>query len=160
GDPFYNYHALTGLAGELRPTHVVFALNGTDLSDYTMRGGFSRFRDGEVRYRPAPWFHLLFRFSHVVRYFVIERAGLDYNFQPMARYDELRAEAADSIAVCLQRAAAFCEVRNIRFLAVTHAMPSILCAMDSLTTMEVDEFRRALDGLPVVHLSPCLASRI
>jgi len=160
GDPFFNFAMLQDILGELKPSHVIFAVNGTDLSDVSNRGGFSRFKSSGVQYPNGPWYQHLFRWSHVMRYIVIERMGMDYNFKKQDGWPALRTTAADSIANCLDSVAQLCGEQNTKFLAMTHPMPGVICGLDTLEYMEVDELRPFLVGINSVHLSLPVAERI
>ena len=54
-DPWYAYTQLRYQLLPLHPTHVIMAVNGTDITDIIFRGGMERFHaDGTTHYRKGP----------------------------------------------------------------------------------------------------------
>lgn len=51
---------------QYKPDYVIVTFNSTDLYEYTVRGGFERFKENDrVEYRKAPWFEPLYAKSYL-----------------------------------------------------------------------------------------------
>lgn len=77
-DPWFEYVLLRDtLIRNLSPTHVIVAVNPSDIADFAVRGGMERFRaDGTLDFSPLPFWEPIYRFCHVSRFF-FKRLGYD-----------------------------------------------------------------------------------
>ncbi len=152
-DPFFSYVALAERLMEYKPTHVIVSVNDSDFDDYTIRGGFSRFKpDGKVRYKEPPAFLPYYRYSHIVRVIVHEFLKYDYYLIRRVNVDEQTREAADSISACLLKTYELCEANGIRFLAVIYPTPHEICYEDHPGTLTKVISLADKKGYPAVHL--------
>lgn len=152
-DPFYEYWSLKNALINYSPTHVIFSINDSDFDDFLVRGGYSRFRpDGSVKYQDAPWFFTIYRFSHIVRMLVHEI--YDYNYFLIRRnnLEAQRAEVADSIAQCLRDVNALCLANNIKFMAVIHPVPHLVCFESEQSKSEVLALNSHKFDFPVIRM--------
>lgn len=128
-DVFFNYINLKERLLAYKPTHVLFAVNSSDVNDFNARGGLERFElAGEwVRYPRGPWFGGLFKYSHLVRYYFVGLRGYGYDLSPPGAQAGREQRAIAAIDDCLERAAALCAQNDLGFLAVTHPAGLELC---------------------------------
>ena len=118
-DPFYNYIELKETVVDLKPSHVTFLINDTDLEDYIYRGGMERFQpDSTVITQKGPSFLFWYRISHVARFVVHDL--MDYNVDLIleSEEDEVELEARDALLDCLQKVDDLCRENGIKFLAL------------------------------------------
>jgi len=67
-DIWYLYAHLKEELIDLKPDLIIVVLNGSDMSDFIIRGGMERFgKDGQVSFRKLPWWEPFYRISHLVR---------------------------------------------------------------------------------------------
>lgn len=127
-DPFYQWWSLQNKLIEHEPSHVIVSINDSDFDDIIIRGGYSRFQpNGSVKYRPAPWFLPIYRFSHIIRMIVHELFDYDYYLIRRHYADRQRAEVADSIARCLRDISQLCAENDVKFMGVIHPVPHLIC---------------------------------
>lgn len=122
-DIFTEYKLFTGKMLKYKPDYVVVTFNSTDLYEFTVRGGFERFKPGnKVEYRKPPWFEPLYAKSYLVRFWVHDVLRYDYRF---LRPSE--GEAMDRLSIQMNRAVVdsfnrLCSANNCKFGMVFHPM--------------------------------------
>lgn len=127
-DPHFAYASLKEQLLAFRPTHVLTTVNDSDFDEQMFRRGYSRFRpDGSVKYRPAPWFLPVYRFSHITRMLVHEFFEYDHYLIRRNNRDVQQTAAADSIAQCLRDINMLCMEHGVKFLTVIHPVPHMIC---------------------------------
>ena len=153
-DPFYNFKAFEKLA-ILRPSHVIFSINNSDIQDYLARGGFERFNDDEgiVRFREAPWFLPLHRKSHVARFVLHTIMDYDANFIRISKKGPLEDEALINIEKSLMLAKEICDHHGIKFMSLSHPFPNEVCNVSRDFKDNNDFFARHISHVPMAHLS-------
>lgn len=116
-DPLYSYMELKESVVPLKPSHVIFMVNHSDLDDVIYRGGWERYKDnGRTVYKKGPYFLLAYRFSHLVRFIVHNFMGYNVHLIKESEMDALTTEARDEILECLVRTDSLCRANDIRFL--------------------------------------------
>lgn len=94
-DVFTEYKLLTGKMLKYQPDLIIVTFNTTDLYEYTIRGGFERFKpNNKLEYRKPPWFEPLYAKSYLIR--VVVHDILNYDSRFLRPSD---AEMMDSLAV-------------------------------------------------------------
>lgn len=69
-DPVFEYLLLEKKLMAYNPDMVILSINGSDIHEITLRGGFERFKDDGTTGRPAPKWEPFYQYSHVVRFVV------------------------------------------------------------------------------------------
>lgn len=153
-DPFYAYVALKERLLPYRPTHVLISVNDSDFDDYIIRGGFSRFKEGNrVQYKDPPWFLPVYRYSHIARMIAHTFCHYDYYLIQRVHTEKVRREAADSISACLQNIYQLCRENHIRFLAVIYPVPHKVCyATDDHILSDVPALEKTTAAYPALFL--------
>jgi hypothetical protein len=137
-DPHYAWASIKKQLLAYKPTHIITTVNDSDFDDQIIRGGYSRFQpDGSVKYRPAPWFLPVYRFSHIVRMLVHEFLDYDYFLIRRNNRETQRAEVADSITQCLLDINKLCIQNEVKFMAVIHPVPHSICYESEVVKSEV-----------------------
>ena len=137
-DPHYAWASIKKQLLAYKPTHIITTVNDSDFDDQIIRGGYSRFQpDGSVKYRPAPWFLPVYRFSHIVRMLVHEFLDYDYFLIRRNNRETQRAEVADSITQCLHDINKLCIQNEVKFMTVIHPVPHSICYESEVVKSEV-----------------------
>lgn len=114
GDPFFSYTNLKFKLLKYRPDIILVTVNETDIMDYLIRGGFSRFQpDGTMCYRKPPWWEFAYARLYTVRYLV--HNVLDYNmlFYRKSEMQEKEDQAKAEIKLCVDSIATLCSAEKI-----------------------------------------------
>jgi len=125
-DIWYLFRHLKNELFKLKPDLIIVALNNSDITDYTIRGGNERFeKDGGVTFRKQPWWRFLYRVSHLARA-VIKACG--YNGLLMTEREESAYVASfikdtQSVSDDFQTLA---DSIGCSILFITHPVPSQL----------------------------------
>ncbi|MCW5906333.1 MAG: hypothetical protein KIS94_00600 [Chitinophagales bacterium] len=123
GDVFTEYMLLKGKMLKYRPDVVIVTFNSTDLYEFTVRGGFERFKpDNKVEYRTPPWFEPIYARSYLVRVVVHDILKYDSRF-----LRPTEAVAMDSLSIknniaVIDSFRALCSTINCQFGMVFHPM--------------------------------------
>lgn len=125
-DPVFGYLMYKNLAFHYHPDIVTMTINQSDIHDIRFRGGFERFgSDGQVHYRAAHWWELLYNWS------VIFRVFLHYHDPYLAstheRRDEVLAHRHYSLAIIEQAIDSFevaCRTNGAKAVLIFHPMVS------------------------------------
>ena len=164
-DPVYAAKILADNPMGISPKKAVFVVNYSDIADLVVRGGNERFTaGGTVKYKDAPWFMPVYRYSHLFRALVHMVFRYDYMFNsPQNREAHIR-EAMNGLATTLEEADALCRQRGIRMYVFVHPVPQEYYkrldgrldfrAMDAL----VDTLRA--NGVQAVNLRPDFEQRL
>ncbi len=123
-DPAYNFVALKTRLKFLAPQKVIFAVNYSDIYDVKSRGGMERFQpDGSVKYRDAPWFISLYKYSHVFR--ALLHFGLQYDFMFNAPSEKNAAidECLNILHNIFLEAQEYCRKENIEMYVFVCPIP-------------------------------------
>jgi len=122
-DLFTEYKLFTLKMLKYQPDVVLVTFNGTDLYEFTVRGGFERFKENNrVEYRTPPWFEPLYAKSYLVRFWVHDVLRYDYRF---LRPSE--GEAMNRLSIQMNRSVVdsfnlLCKANNCKFGMVFHPM--------------------------------------
>lgn len=122
-DLFSEYKLFTGKMLKYQPDIVLVTFNTTDLYEFTVRGGFERFKENDkVVYRKPPWYEPLYAKSYLVRFLVHDVFRYDYRF---LRPSE--SEAMDRLSIQMNRAVIdsfnrICQINNCKFGVIFHPM--------------------------------------
>ena len=123
---------LDGIAFESRyrtlgPDLVIQVVNRTDYEDCVFRGGRERLQaDSTLQNRPAPWFHPLYRFSHVVRGVLQTTVGMDELLVPRSRRTDVLEGSVQHIARAIRRMDSICRVDGADFLVVHLSISDVI----------------------------------
>ena len=126
-DVFYAYQLLKHKLLRYGPALVILAINNSDITDFTFRGGMERFKeDGTTLFRKGPWFKGPYRNFHLVRF--VSHTLLDHNNEllPREKAAEMTREAKRSILDCLDLFHRLSLERRFELLVVIHPIPSEL----------------------------------
>lgn len=125
-DIWYSYVHLKDILCKLKPNLVIVCFNISDVTDYVLRGGMERFNaNGDVTFRPLPWWEPLYRVSHVVRA-LTSASGYNYLLikkSSVPNYVHSFIKEAEAIGIELEKLAA---EKNFRLLFVAHPVPAQL----------------------------------
>lgn len=75
----YSYVLFRDYLADYNPDIVIFVINNTDVADYFVRGGMSRYNGDTCFFKPAPPIEWLFKRSHLTRSVLLN--VLKYNWQ-------------------------------------------------------------------------------
>lgn len=78
-DMFTAFHLFNDRLLKYNPDFLIVVINQTDVNDFFVRGGFERFEGTECHTKEAPMLELFFKNSHLIRSFLINVLG--YNWQ-------------------------------------------------------------------------------
>lgn len=102
-DPFYQYYLLKNQLDSIyHPDLVILNINSTDIFDYMIRGGLSRFDSKNIHYHKAPWWETIYAFSYISRYLIHQFIGTHTYLFTQKRYETLHQEALTEICSLLQ----------------------------------------------------------
>lgn len=91
-DPWFGYVLLEDSLAELKPDIVIVSINTSDVADFAIRNGLSRFSsDGPLVYRSVPSWEPIYRVSHFFRLIV-----------SLFGYDPFMLSTQDHEAICDQ----------------------------------------------------------
>jgi len=122
-DIFTEYKLFTGKMLKYKPDIVLVTFNSTDLYEYTIRGGFERFKPGnKVEYRKPPWFEPFYAKSYLVRFIVHDVFQYDYSFLRPHEHDAIAAQAINKTCAAIDSFNLLCQANNSRFGMVFHPM--------------------------------------
>ena len=144
-DPHYAWATIKNQLLDYKPTHIITTVNDSDFDDQIIRGGYSRFQsDGSVKYRDAPWFLPIYRFSHIARMLVHEFFDYDYYLIRRNNRNLQRAQVANNIAQCLRDISEVCTENQVRFMTVIHPVPHMIC-------YETDHLKSEVLAMDSIH---------
>lgn len=84
--PIFEYKLFHDQLAAYDPDVVFWVVNQTDVMEYFIRGGFEQFYDDTCHYKQAPAMEAVFKRSHVVRSFMLNVLGYNWQlFTPMQR---------------------------------------------------------------------------
>ncbi|MBL4585555.1 MAG: SGNH/GDSL hydrolase family protein [Flavobacteriales bacterium] len=108
------------------PDAVIFLINNSDVNDIIFRGGKERFlADGSSKFRSAPWYQSLYRFSHVARLVLQGPFGVDGNtLLPEEKMWSERKKAVDLIAEQIKSAKKMCADHGVKCAFVVQPVPT------------------------------------
>lgn len=122
-DIFTEYKLFTGKMLKYKPDIVLVTFNSTDLYEFTIRGGFERFKPGnKVEYRKPPWFESLYAKSYLVRLIVHDILFYDYRFLQPWDNKAMDKLALDKTCAAIDSFNLLCRENNSRFAMVFHPM--------------------------------------
>jgi lysophospholipase L1-like esterase len=122
-DIFTEFKLLSGKMLKYQPDYVLVTFNSTDLYEFTTRGGFERFKDGnKVEYRKAPWFEFLYAYSYVARRIVHDAYHYDYMFLTPPEHDKMQQVAIEKTLAAIDSFNLLCRAGKIGFGMVFHPM--------------------------------------
>lgn len=122
-DIFTEYKLLTGKMLKYQPDYVIVTFNSTDLFEFTVRGGFERFKPGnKVEYRKPPWFEPLYAKSYLVRFLVHDIFQYDYRFLRPCDSEKMDSLALNKTYAAVDSFNLLCKTNNCRFGMVFHPM--------------------------------------
>jgi lysophospholipase L1-like esterase len=122
-DVFTEYKLLTGKMLKYKPDIVLVTFNSTDLYEYTIRGGFERFKaNNTVEYRKAPWFEPLYAKSYFFRFLVHDIFDYDYRFLKNSDSKKIDKQAIEEVCKAIDSFNTTCASNNCKFGMVFHPM--------------------------------------
>ncbi|MBS1687039.1 MAG: hypothetical protein JSS76_20045 [Bacteroidetes bacterium] len=122
-DPVYEYRLYHDLLLKYQPDMAVVVINGSDVNDVVVRGGFERFLpDSTVRYHAGPWFEPLYARSYIVRSFARNVLGYNWQLIPGAELPARTERANAILTATLDSFVALCKEKNIHLLFCFHPM--------------------------------------
>ncbi|MCP4125063.1 MAG: SGNH/GDSL hydrolase family protein [Bacteroidetes bacterium] len=152
-DPFDSYTALRYQFLKYDPTHVIVAINASDLFDYAIKGGFKRYKGNSRKaYRKGPWWHVFYRFSHLFRAYIASLGSYDTTLMTYENWNKLQSEAVDSIAHSLELCNALSTSISAKFMALSHPGPLEIC-IDAAEFSGVNKIEAFNYNVPIVHLN-------
>jgi lysophospholipase L1-like esterase len=120
-DILYEYKLFLALLPKYKPDVIVVTVNGSDIDDCLIRGGFERFKeDGIIQYRNSPWFEPLYTHSLLVRLLVHDVFHYDFNFIRRENYEVAVAKAKENMAAAIDSFASVCAVRHFELHILFH----------------------------------------
>lgn len=163
-DPVFALHLLERALLPLRPDLVLLVMNGSDLTDVMVRGGFERFQpDGVLRYRDGPRWEPLFARSQLVRHVVFDYGRFDYLLLDADVRAAREAEAAEVLVDAGRRLQALGQAAGFQAAVVLHPLLQEVhpgpAGPGGLWRHGVGRRLAAL-GLPVWDVLPDLRERI
>lgn len=160
-DIFYEYVLYRDKLVELNPDIVLVSMNTTDYSDYIVRGGMERFKqDGTVKGVQAPWFEIIFRYSHFLRALLIKLNSYPYNGILVSIHDLAAISKQDNVTFysLLRTFANYTKSQHSQFLFFTYAIPSDIRwhnVINEQNILNMEELRTKLteDRIPNFDIS-------
>lgn len=122
-DIFSEYKLFSDRMLKYQPDYVIVTFNSTDLYEYTIRGGFERFKENNrVEYRKAPWFEPLYAKSYLVRMIVHDVFGYDYRFLRKKESEKTDSLAIQAVCSVIDSFSSLCKTNGCLFGMVFHPM--------------------------------------
>lgn len=122
-DIFTEYRLFIDRMLKYHPDIVLVTFNSTDLYEYSIRGGFERFKpNNTVEYRKAPWFEPLYAKSYFVRFLVHDVFNYDYRFLKRAEFDNINAIAVKNICAVIDSFNTTCKSNQCEFGMIFHPL--------------------------------------
>lgn len=118
-DPFFQWILLKEKLLPFEPDMIVVAVNSSDVSEITVRGGAERFRsDGTTVFRAAPRWEWMYERSYTVRLLVHGLLGYDRDFIKRAESPTVRAHALAQLEIALKRLRDLCRDNRMTLVVV------------------------------------------
>jgi lysophospholipase L1-like esterase len=122
-DPFFEYVLLRDGLLQYRPDLVIVAVNDSDTSEFTVRGGMERFQPGgRVVYRKGPTWEWLYSLSFITRVVVHDILGYNLNLRKRSGWMKDMMAAKERIHSCLRSFNDLAAREGFRLLVVFHPM--------------------------------------
>jgi len=125
-DMFFMNRILEEKLFAYQPDAVIYLINNSDVNDIIFRGGNERFlADGTTKFKSAPWFHAIFRFSHVARLILQEFFTIDNSsLLPKKKMEFARVKAINLIAQEMATAKKMCASRKVKCAFIIQPVPT------------------------------------
>lgn len=153
-DPFFSYVLLRDKLLSYQPDQIMLALNQSDITEISVRGGFERFQpDTTVRYRrKAPWWEPLYAHAFTFRAAYYHLISRDFFFRTQQEIAEDEEFAVSEICIVLHELKNMCNARNIRFTVILH--PHYFEMQNNLDPFNPVRECLTLEGIEFIDLYP------
>ncbi len=140
-DPIFQYKLLFDRLLKYKPDLVIDVINGTDINDITIRGGFERFKpDGTLKYSDPPGFEPVYAHSYIARTVVHEVLRYNWMFLKPSEEADANANSLDQIKMTVYRMDSLCYTKSVSFLLITHPLRYELRPNSSYAISTVNDF--------------------
>lgn len=122
-DIFSEYRLFADKMLEYNPDLVMLTFNTTDIYEYSIRGGFDRFKQNNiVEFRKPPWFEPLYAKSYLARFLIHSLFGYNYSFLRPDQVEESQKESLKEISCAIDSFQTLCTRENIDFRIIFHPL--------------------------------------
>lgn len=152
-DPIDGYYILEKLV-KYQPDLVLLCINNTEPSDISMRGGFDRFTDGELKYNYGPRWEPFFAFSYIVRHISMDVFHYTYELKTVEKMNKEMEKAYDTLEEAIHKLSTFAAANNAAFAVILIPTDEELLAGHTY----MDSFMEHLaytSNINIIYTPPC-----
>ena len=152
-DPYYSYMTWKLNGKPLLPTHVILAINISDLSDYIYRGGMERFQaDGTAHHRQAPLNIKMYKKSHLYRWYTHAVRNCNHDLIPEKDIPKYDASMLVDLNQHMQSFSSEADSAGTRLLMVLHPSPFEMCYPATMPEPRLRQMLYAEKNFPNIEI--------
>lgn len=122
-DPISEFILLEKRLWKYTPKMLIVSINGSDIDDIIVRGGFERYVNGSVYYSNGPWWEFFYSYSFIFRSIAHSFFDINYLLLTKIQYDNEKQIAIEKLENCINyHYKSLTHKNNIKLLVVMHPM--------------------------------------
>lgn len=143
-DMFTGYYLYKERLLKYDPDFLIVVINQTDVNDFFVRGGFERFQGIECRTKKAPTIEFFFKNSHLIRSFLINVLGYNWQLISESEREELWLDFVDEYKLLIDRYLELNSGKEKRLIVAFHPLVhEVLLARYEFSFSELKHYRNA-----------------
>lgn len=155
-DPVFEFQLFKDKLLEYKPDMVILAVNGSDVRDVFLRGGFDRYdKNGILHFKKGPFWEYFYSFSFICRYIVHDFMGYNRLLVSNKEFEDSKQESFDILFESFMKFIDLSKEHGFKFKLVFMPFTQDMFNGNSLLTPMVNYLKDQEYSSDIIDLYQC-----